>query len=245
VLTNSDFHTPGEARNFLSHPKPRASRCLAAGPTQHDVATVHLPRVRSLIKHSLPHLVEGTLLPVLVFYAALFLTSVWGALVAALAWSYGAMAYRIARGERVSGMLVITALTLTLRTGVAFASGSVVVYFLQPAIAKVALAAAFVVTMRRSEPLIQRLFSDFVPMPAHLLERPGIRRLFLRLSYLWAALLVLHAGIGLWLLLSHSVATYVAVKTVLNIVVKGSAVLLSIVAARRAIQNLGLKVVLT
>lgn len=244
VLTNPDFNTPGETRHFHSHPRPRATRCLAAGATQHVVPTVRLPRIRSLVKHALPHLVEGTLLPLIVFYAALWLTSVWGALVAALIWSYAAMAYRVARGQRVSGMLLITALTLTLRTAAAFVSGSVVVYFLQPAIAKIVLAAAFVVTMRGSQPLIQRLFSDFVPMPSHLLSRPGIRKLFLRLSYLWAGLLLLHAGIGLWLLLSHSIATYVAVKTVLNFVVKGSAVFLSIVAARRAIRSLGLRVVL-
>lgn len=202
---------------------------------------LRLPRIRSLIRHALPHLIEGTLLPVAVFYAALWLTSVWGALVAALVWSYAVIGYKILKGKRVGGLLVITAVTLTLRTLIAFMSGSVIVYFLQPALAKLLVAGAFLITLRGSEPLIQKLMNDFVPMPGQLLQKPGTRRLFVRLSVMWAIILVIHTVIGLWLLFSHSVATYVAVKTVLNFVVKGVAIAATVWAVRRSIGSQGFR----
>lgn len=200
-----------------------------------------MPRLRSLIRHALPHVVEGTLLPVAVFYLALWLTSVWGALVAALVWSYAVIIRKMMKGKRVGGLLLITAATLTLRTLIAFMSGSVIIYFLQPALAKLLVAGAFLITLRGSEPLIQKLMSDFVPMPGQLLRKPGTRRLFVRLSVMWALILVIHTVIGLWLLFSQSVATYVAVKTFLNFAVKGVAIGATVWAVRRSIGRQGFR----
>lgn len=216
----------------------------AGGPAVVTVVpdVILLPRLRGLARHALPHVIEGTVLPVVVFYIALFLSDVWGALVAALLWSYLGLARKAVSKKRVSGLLLVTALTLTIRFGISALSGSVVVYFLQPAVVKVAVAAGFLISLRTSQPMLQRLAGDFVPMDGGFAERPCIRRFFTQITVLWALLLVAHAALGVWLLFTLSVESYVLVKTILNGVVKGGAILASIWWFRRVLRSRGIAI---
>lgn len=206
---------------------------------------VELPRIRSMLRHALPHLIEGTLVPVIVFYAVLWAADVWWALLGALLWSYAMVIRRLVTGQRVGGVLLVTAVTLTVRTVISVMSGSVIVYFLQPAAAKVGLALALLISIRGSEPLMQRLAGDWLPRKDELLRHAHIRSWFTRITVLWALLLLAHAGLGLWLLLTTPVETYVLVKTVLNVVVKGGAILVTIWWFRRLLRSHGTKVVFT
>jgi uncharacterized membrane protein len=200
---------------------------------------VRLPRLRSMVRHALPHVVEGSLLPVAVFYLALYLSDVWGAIIAALIWSYLGVARRALARQRASGLLIITALTLTVRFLISFFSGSVTVYFLQPAAANLVVAAAFAGSVWSGRPLLERLAGDFVPMDESLTARPCIRRFFRHISLLWAVVLVVHTALGVWLLFSVSVETYVLVKSILNAVVKGGVILLSAWMFRRVLRRRG------
>ena len=210
-----------------------------------NVAVVKLPRIRSMVRHAVPHVMEGMVFPVVIFYIALFLSDVWGAIVAALIWSYIGLIRRAVSGRRVSGLLLITALTLTVRFAISAFSGSVVVYFLQPAVAKVAVAATFLISLRTGTPMLQRLAGDVMPMDESLTSRPCIQHFFTQITILWALLLVGHALLGVWLLFSVSVETYVLVKTILNAVVKGGAILLSIWMFRRLLRRRGFAIACT
>jgi hypothetical protein len=106
-----------------------------------------LPRLRSLARHAIPHLIEATLIPLALFYGFLWIVGVWGALFAALGWSYAAILRRVVLRQSIPGLLVLGALGLTARTAVAFASGSVFIYFLQPTLTTVVIAGAFLLSV--------------------------------------------------------------------------------------------------
>lgn len=180
-----------------------------------------------MARHALPNILEGTVWPFAIFYVFLFATNVWGALLAALAYSYIGVARRLIKGQRVSGLLALTTITLTVRTILGLASGSVVVYFLQPSLAKAALAVALLLSLTRAEPLLVKVARDFVPLSDEMMERPCVRRFFVHATVLWVVLLVVHSGLATYVLLNESVGYYVAFKSVLNLVVKGGGIGLS------------------
>src|SRR5947209_19757596 len=126
-------------------------------------ALVEIPRLRTMARHAVPQVIEATLIPLLLFYAFLWTSGVRGALIAALAWSWVAIGRRVVTGQRIPGILVLGALGITARTIVAFASGSVFVYFLQPSLTTLAVAAAFLFSVPAGRPLAERLAHDFVP----------------------------------------------------------------------------------
>src|SRR2546427_5907120 len=110
-------------------------------------ARVEIPRLRTMARHAVPHLVEATFIPLALFYVFLWTAGVWGALIAALCWSYLALVRRMVTGRRIPGILVLGALGITARTIAAFASGSVFVYFLQPSLTTVVVAGAVLLSV--------------------------------------------------------------------------------------------------
>jgi hypothetical protein len=201
-----------------------------------------IPHWRVVARHSLPHLVEATFVPLAVFYAALWAIGVWGAMAAALAWSYGAVLRRAITGRRIPGILVIGSLLMTVRTTVAVASGSVFVYFLQPTFGTVVVAGAFLLSVPAGRPLAERLAGDFVPIPAELLARPYMHRFFVRISLLWAFVHLGNAAVTVWLLLSQPVATYVVAKTLVSLVASGAAIAASVAWFTLSMRGNGVRV---
>lgn len=206
-------------------------------------SSLQLPSLRSMARHALPHVLEATILPLVLFYVTMWQLGVWGALVAGLLWSYGALLRRAVTGRRIPGVLVLGALAMTVRTALAIASGSVLVYFLQPTLCTVAVGATFLLSVRAGKPLAERLAADFCPLPSEVLARPWMRRFFDRISILWAMVHLANAGITLWLLLSQPIATYVVAKTVASLVLSGSAIAVSVAMFRRHASQDGLEVV--
>ncbi|NNF09688.1 MAG: hypothetical protein HKN74_05320 [Acidimicrobiia bacterium] len=211
--------------NALTTTPPAVPTAGAHEPADHF--HVVLPKLWSMARHALPNILEGTVWPFAIFYVFLFATNVWGALLAALAYSYIGVARRLIKGQRVSGLLALTTITLTVRTILGLASGSVVVYFLQPSLAKAALAVALLLSLTRAEPLLVKVARDFVPLSDEMMERPCVRRFFVHATVLWVVLLVVHSGLATYVLLNESVGYYVAFKSVLNLVVKGGGIGLS------------------
>lgn len=211
----------------------------APAETRHHVI---LPKLRSMARHALPNVLEGTVWPFVVFYVFLWTTNVWGALLAALAYSYVGVARKLVKGKRVSGLLALTTITLTIRTILGLASGSVVVYFLQPSLAKVALSVGLLFSLLGKEPLLVKLARDFVPLPDDMMARPCVRKFFVHATVLWVALLLLHSGLATYVLLNESVGYYVAFKSVLNLVVKGGGVALSLVWFTQMARRNGMRV---
>ena len=203
---------------------------------------LEIPRLRAMARHALPSLVEASLVPLAVFYGALWLVGVWGGLVAALLWSYTAVARRLVSREPVPGLLVLGAVGLTARTVVAAASGSVFVYFLQPTLTTVVVAGVFLVSVPAGRPLAERLAGDFCPLPDTFMGSPPVRRFFARITVLWAFVQLANAAVSLWLLATQPVATYVVARTATSWLLTGGAVLASTLYFKRSMHRHGITI---
>jgi hypothetical protein len=197
-----------------------------------------LPRLRDLARRAAPQVVEATLVPLVLFYAALAALGPRGAIWTALAWNYLAVVRRVVRRERLPGLLLIATLGLTARSILALASGnSLFVYFLQPSLATALVGGAFLLSVPLGRPLAEKLARDFVPMPASFLKRPKVRQLFVRISLLWALVSLINAAGAIALLVNFPIATYLAAKTGLSLCVTVSGIALSSWWFRRGLRR--------
>ncbi len=215
--------------SFRTSPARRISP-LKLSPRREGAGGDHLglPSPRSTLQHACPVVLEAVLGPLALFYVVLVLTGFRGALVAALAWSYLALARRVRRGERISTMLLLGTALLTARTAVSFITGSAIVYFAQPMATAVVAACVLIGSAALGRPLTQRFVHDFCPIDPELLARPRVRQFFVRISLLWATVLMVNAGITLWLLLSSSLRTFVLERTAATWGLTALAIFLSI-----------------
>jgi hypothetical protein len=156
--------------------------------------------------------IEGTLLPLAVFYVTMWLAGFWGAVIAATIWSYGTVLRRVVRRERIPGIVVIGAVLVTARTLLAIQTGSPFLYFLQPTLGTLLVAGLFLFSVPIGRPLAERLAADFCPLPPSLLARPFMRTFFVRISLLWAAVFLTNAAISIYLLFNQSIAAYMVTK---------------------------------
>lgn len=172
------------------------------------------PRLVTVIRRVSLSLLVAVVVPAVTFYAFFALFGVWTAIIAALVWTYGAIAWRALSRRRTSGLLILTAILMTGRTALALVADSTWLYFLQPIISDGIVATAFLLSLASARPMVARLAGDFYPMDHELAMRPRVRRLFRNLTMLWAALGLLKASMTLWLLQSQSLETFILVKSV-------------------------------
>jgi len=178
--------------------------------------TITIPNLRDVIRHALPNVVEGKIIPLVLFVGFLEIAGTIWALLIALAWSIVTVTYRKATKRRVPGLIVLSTVALLARTIAALATGSMVIYFLQPTISTVLVGMAFMLSVPLGNPLAQRLAYDLFPFEDATKSHPLVRQFFVRLSAIWAVTSMVNASITVWLLLTQSVTTFVLVKSVLG-----------------------------
>jgi intracellular septation protein A len=202
--------------------------------------TADRPGLGAVIRRVSLSLLIACVIPATVFYVCFEVAGVWVAIFAALGWSYGAIVWRKVTRRRTSGLLIITAIVLTARTAFALVTDSTFLYFLQPIISDGVVALAFLVSLATARPLVARLAGDFYPMSHELAMRPGLQRLFWRLTALWAAVCLGKAVMVLWMLLSQSMATFVLAKSISVLALNAVAVVATIAAAAVVARREGL-----
>ncbi len=205
-----------------------------------DVAALPLPKLRAIARHAVPNLVECTLVPTLIFSVVLHLSGLIAASLAALGWSYAMLIRRLILRIRVPGLLLLTCLGLTVRTVVVVASGSAFIYFLQPIAATALVGLTFLASSMTKSPMVDRLAKDFCPLTDDIVGRYRVKLLFRRLTVMWAAVNLLNAAVTCWLLLTQSVAVFVAVKPLSAMVVTWSAVVVTVMWSLRVARQEGL-----
>ena len=214
-----------------------ASTLTQSMATPAATETPHRPSLITVIRRVSLSLLIAVVIPTVVFYGVFVLAGVWTAIVAALAWSYGAIAWRAVTGRRTSGLLILAAILLTGRTALSILADSTWLYFLQPIISDGAVAVLFLLSLASARPMVARLAGDFYPMDHELAMRPRIRRLFWHLTVLWAVLGIAKATMTLWLLQSQSLETFLLVKSIsmlaINVFAGFATVGLAALVARR------------
>jgi len=219
---------------------PGSIHRLAPGVPPHGM-TAELPRLRSIGRQAVPNVIECTLIPTLIFSVGLHVSGFIPASIAALIWAYAMLIRRLRKGARIPGLLLLTTLGLSVRTAVAIASGSAFVYFLQPITATAVVGLTFLASSVTRNPLVDRLAKDFCPLDAETAARPGVRRLFRRLTVLWAGVNLLNATLTCWLLLTQPLSVFVAIKPVSALVITWTGVVATVLWALRVARQEGLR----
>lgn len=189
------------------------------------------PILLAVARRGIPNLVEATIIPAILFLVLVMTIGPAVAMIAVLAWSYGAILRRVLRAKRIPAILLLATLGLTVRTLVGLASGSTFAYFVQPIATTVALAVVFVGSVVIGRPVIARLADDFCPITSEVASRPAVCRLFAGLTILWAGVHLLSAATTFVMLVSMSVPMFVTLKTVASFGITVSAVVVTIVWA--------------
>jgi hypothetical protein len=215
-------------------------RAMDVVPQGHPEAHHHTPKLAMIMRHLGLSLLMANVIPSVLFFLCLRAGNVWTALIAALIWCYGAMAWRLRTKRRASGLLMISMVGLTAKTVLALASGSTFIYFLQPAVTDGIVAVLFLVSLATARPVVARLAGDFYPMNDEVAGRPRIQKLFWRLTLFWATLCLVKSIVTVFLLENLSTVSFVEAKSVfvLAVVIGGAAV--TVAAAVRVAKVEGL-----
>ncbi len=206
---------------------------LSTSANESSVVDQKLPSLWALLKQGLPAIVEGTVVPLIIFYVAFWATGMWGALIAALAWSCLAILRRYLRREPVPGLVLLGALALTFRTALSMITGNVLLYFLQPSLGTALVGLVFLASLRADQPLIQRLARDFLPVSADFFETPAVRAFFRRISPLWALVMLANAAVTSWMLFVLPVSVFPVARTVVSATLIAAIIAYSVLGLRR------------
>ncbi|MFC4787223.1 VC0807 family protein [Nocardioides sp. MAHUQ-72] len=191
------------------------------------------PSMRSIMGRLAASLLVAVVVPGVVFYLALVLYGITAALLAALAWTYGAIVWRWATRRPMSGMLALTVTIMTGKTIFTLMTGNTFVYFAQPVATDALVGAAFLLSLATARPVVARLAADFYPLTHEVASRPAIRKLFWHLTLLWAFVVLLKGVATLWLLMTQSMVDFVLLKNaaMAGLTVLGVAVTVAAAAA--------------
>ena len=200
----------------------------------------HRPHLGEIVRRVAQSLLVACVAPIALFYVFFATTGVWTAMIAALVWAYGAIAFRALTGRRTSGLLILTATVLTGRTVIALAASSTFLYFLQPIISDAVVGTTFLLSLASARPMVARLAGDFYPLDGEIELRPRIQKLFRNLTIMWATLCIAKAMFVFWLLHSQSMETFVLVQGVSAVTLNILATAVTIAAAVLVGQKEGL-----
>jgi hypothetical protein len=209
---------------------------------ERSAPVLHMPSPRAAIRHALPVVFEAVIAPVVTFYVAFVIAGFRGALVAALVFSTLALARRMMRGDRISTLLLLDVALLTVRTVIAFITRSPLLYFIQPLAWGVLVALALLVSAIIRRPFTQRFVHDFCPLDPEFLARPRVQQFFVRVSVLWAAVLLANASLVLWVLLTSSLRTFVLERTGIAWTLTAGAIVCSILGFTFTMRRDGIRI---
>ena len=204
-----------------------------------------IPGLRAIVSHSWVNVVTGKMVPLFIFLALFHATGVTPAVLAALAWSLGLVAYQRAKGHRIAGLVVLSIVGNTAKTIVALATGSVVAYFIQPTISTTLIGTAFLISVPLGLPLAERLVRDFCPFDEATNNDPAFTAFFPRLSLLWAATSLLNGAVTLYLLLTQSITNFLILKAFLGPATTTLTIVIGLWWFQRSMTKAGVEVVLS
>jgi hypothetical protein len=203
----------------------------------HARHVVVLPSVRNIFGQAGRYGIVGMVIPTGLFYAVFAGLGLRGALVAALAWSYGLIAQRLLRGRRVEATLLLGAGLMSFRAVVTWFTGSSFLYFLQPTLGTFATAAALIGSALLGRPLLEKVARDFVQLPATLTDHPQIGRFFSRISLIWGVTYLLNATWSLHTLTTSSVGSFLLISKSASLILTFATIAVSIWLFRRTVRG--------
>lgn len=142
-------------------------------------------------------LVEAVVVPTILLAVLLHVVGTTASILAAVGWCLLAIGFRWLRERRLPGTLLLGSAALAARAALALASGSILVYLLQPVLGSVVMAVLFLGSAAFGRPITMRLARDFVHVPAHILDKRGVRRMFTEVAVIWGVSRLLDVAMNL------------------------------------------------
>lgn len=187
-----------------------------------------------VVRGALPAVTVATIIPLLTFYGVSWKFGMKAGIIASLGWAWAVLIRQlITRGRNVSGLLCITAVTLSVRCITWVVHQSAFTYFAVPVAETVAMGALFVVTLLAGRPLLVSLARDFVPSLGDHLGHDKYKPLVLRLSCLWGIVYLGSATTSGVLLGTMNIHWFLLLHQLSGWVWTGSGLALSIAYGRR------------
>ena len=151
---------------------------------------LELPRPRRLMLTAGWNLAESLGIPVAGYFIGAKLGGRDAGMMAATAAVWLTVVGRKIITRGVPGLLMISALVLTLQTAVVIVTGSVLFFLLQFPLANLGLCLLFARTAPTRKPLVAQLAAEVVALrhPSH---HPGLHRFFQGATWLWAGIFAL------------------------------------------------------
>ena len=148
---------------------------------------LELPRPWRLLLTAGWNLAESLGIPVAGYFIGMKLGGRDAGMIAATAAVWLTAGGRKIITRNIPGLLMISALVLTLQTAVVLVTGSVLFFLLQFPLANLGLCVLFARTAPTRKPLVAQLAAEVVALrhPAH---HPGLHRFFQGATWLWAGL---------------------------------------------------------
>ncbi len=204
---------------------------------------VVIPGFRAIVRHAWPTIIIGKVIPVVLFLVCFTWIGVTSAILVALGWSLGVVAYQRIRGQRIAGLVLMSVIGNTAKTIVALLTGSLFVYFVQPTISTTLIGIAFLVSVPLGFPMAEKLICDFCPFDEDTAGNPELSRFFSTASILWAITSLLNGAVTLYLLMTQSVTGFVILKSFLGPATTGLTIVVGLLLFRTRMERAGVNVV--
>jgi hypothetical protein len=149
---------------------------------------LELPHPRRLLWTAGWNMAESVGLPFGVYLVVTELAGRDPGLLAGLGVVWALIAIRKLVSGSVSALLTISALVLTLQTGVVIFTGNMVMYLLQFPLANLAMCVLFARTAPTRKPLVAQLAAEVVELKQPETHHPGLHRFFQGVTWFWAGL---------------------------------------------------------
>jgi hypothetical protein len=142
-------------------------------------------------------LLEAVVVPTVLLAVLLHVIGTTRSILVAVGWCVCAIGFRWLVDRRLPGTLLLGSAAIAARAAFALASGSLLIYLLQPVLGSVVMALLFLGSAAFGRPITLRLARDFVHVPAHILDRRGVRRMFTEVAVIWGVSRLLDVAINL------------------------------------------------
>ena len=169
-----------------------------------------------MLGRGLPQFAVEAVVPVVVFYLAWRAWGLAGGVIASAVVSVAIAAWILRRGGEL-GVVALGVVFVAIQAAVGLASHSATVYLAQPVVFSTALAFAYVGSVVVGRPLIGVFASAWYPFPRWFRESEPFRREFGMQTLVWAAFMLVRAGLRLWALLDGGVGGFLVVSVLTGI----------------------------
>lgn len=152
--------------------------------------------LRPTLLRALRLLLETVIVPTVLLLTLIHTAGLYIALGATMGWLFLAVAARCVARRRMPGTLFVSISIMSGRALIALATSSAFIYMMQPIVGSICMGLLFLGSALAGRPVTMRLARDFIAIPAHILNRRGVRRMFNQVALLWGISRIMDAGMN-------------------------------------------------